>query len=152
MIWNIFKKDARLLWPVAALVVALRVCAAILRHLVDHGKASGQIQLLSGLLASITLLGVTVLAVVVIQQDAVPGTRQDWLIRPIRRRDLILAKVLFVLLMVQLPLWMADVGSMLIEGFTVPGAAMAAAARNLQVFCMFALPSMMIGAVTRTFV
>ncbi len=152
MIWNIFKKDARLLWPVAVLVVALRVCAAILRHLVDHGKASAQVELLSGLLTSLTLLGVTVLAVVVIQQDAVPGTRQDWLIRPIRRRDLILAKVLFVLLMVQLPLWITDVGSMLVEGFTVPGAAMAAAARNLQVFCLFALPSMMIGAVTRTFV
>lgn len=152
MIWHIFRKDARLLWPMAVLVAALRGCAAIPRHLMDHGMASAQLEILSDLLSALVLLGVTVLAVVVMHQDPVPGTRQDWLIRPIRRRDLILAKVLFVLLLVQLPLWIADVGIMLADGFGLPAAAIAAAARNLQIFCEFALPSMMIGVITRTFV
>src|SRR5580658_2674829 len=105
MIWHIFKKDARLLWPMAALVAVLHVCAAIPRHLIDQGMASVQLEVLSELLSALALLGVTVLVVVAMHQDPVPGTRQDWLVRPIRRRDLILAKLLFVLLMVQLPLW-----------------------------------------------
>jgi hypothetical protein len=152
MIWHIFKKDARLLWPMAALVAALHICAAIPRHLIDHGMGSGQLEILSALLSALALLGVTVLAVVVMQQDVVPGTRQDWLIRPIRRRDLILAKVLFILLLVQLPLWIADVGITLADGLPLPAAGIAAATRNIQVLCCFALPSMMIGVITRTFV
>jgi hypothetical protein len=152
MIWHIFKKDARLLGSMAALVAALHVCAAIPRHLLEHQMALGRLGILSDLLSALALLGVTVLAVVVMQQDAVPGTRQDWLIRPIRRRDLILAKVLFVLLLVQLPLWIADLGITLADGFSLPAAAAAAATRNLQIFCEFSLPSMMIGVITSSFV
>jgi hypothetical protein len=158
MIWHIFKKDARLLWPMALLVASLHVCAAIPRHLIDRGMRTTQLEILSDLLSALALLGVTVLVVVAMQQDAVPGTRQDWLIRPIRRLDLILGKLLFVLLMVQLPLWIADVGITLADGFTlpaagiVPAAGIAAAARNIQIFCEFALPSMMIGVVTRSFI
>jgi hypothetical protein len=152
MIWHIFKKDARLLWPMAALVAVLHVCAAIPRHLIDQGMASVQLEVLSELLSALALLGVTVLVVVAMHQDPVPGTRQDWLVRPIRRRDLILAKLLFVLLMVQLPLWIADLGITMADDFALPAASSAAAARNIQIFCEFALPSMMIGVISRTFV
>jgi hypothetical protein len=90
--------------------------------------------------------------VVAIHQDPIPGVRQDWLIRPIRHRDMAFAKVLFVLLMVQLPLWFVDVATALTDGFALPAAGLAAATRNFGVLCQFALPAMMIGAVTRTFV
>ncbi|HEV2703787.1 MAG TPA: hypothetical protein VGV09_19335, partial [Steroidobacteraceae bacterium] len=152
MIWHIFRKDAQLLWPMAVLVAALHVCAAIPRHLIDHGKGSAQLEILSILLGALALVGVAVLIVVAMHQDPVPGTRQDWLIRPIRRRDLILAKLSFVLLLVQLPLWGADVAIAMTNGFGLSAAAAAAAARNIQIFCEFALPSMMIAAISRSFI
>jgi hypothetical protein len=151
MIWHIFKKDVRLLWPMAALVAALHVCAAIPRYLVDHGRLTPQIFSLV-LLPALALLGVTVLVVLAVQQDPAPGTRQDWLIRPIQRGQLVLAKVLFVLLMVQAPMWLVDVGTGMVDGFALPSASIAAASRSLEIFCEFALPSMMIAVITRTFV
>src|SRR5580658_2822563 len=102
MIWHIFRKDARLLWPMAALVAALHVCAAIPHHLIDQGSRSMQLVVMGELLSALALLGMAVFIVVAMQQDPVPGARQDWLVRPIRRLDLVLAKLLFVLLMVQL--------------------------------------------------
>ncbi len=152
MIWHIFKKDAILLWPMAALVAALRVCAAIPQYLIDQGRGTFQLTILSDLLSVLALLGVAVVVVVTMHQDPIPGARQDWLIRPIRRRDLALAKLLFVLLMVQLPAWLVDVGVALVDGFGLPAAGAAAAARNFRIFCEFALPALMIGVITRTFV
>jgi hypothetical protein len=152
MIWHIFKKDARLLWPMAALVAALHVCAAIPRYLTDHGRLTAQLAILSDLLSALALLGVTMLVVVAVQQDPAPGTRQDWLIRPIRRGELALAKLLFVGLMVQAPMWLVDVGIGMVDGFAFPSAGVAAASRGLEIFCEFALPSMMIAVITRTFV
>jgi hypothetical protein len=51
--------------------------------------------------------------------DAVPGVRQDWLIRPIRRRDLMLAKLLFAALAVQAPILVANTAAFLISGFSL---------------------------------
>jgi hypothetical protein len=152
MIWHIFRKDARLLWPIAALVAALHVCAAIPHHLIDQGSRSMQLVIMGELLSALATLSVAVVVVLTMQQDPVPGARQDWLVRPIRRVDLVLAKLLFVLLMVQLPLWVVDVSIALVNGFALPGASVAAAERNLQVFCEFALPAMLLGVITRSFV
>ncbi|HEY4342328.1 MAG TPA: hypothetical protein VGM97_20485 [Steroidobacteraceae bacterium] len=152
MIWHIFKKDARLLWPIAALVALLQVCATIPAHLIDHGMRTSQLMMLRELLPALALLGIMVMVVLAVHQDPIPGARQDWLIRPIRRRDLAVAKLLFVLLMVQVPLWAVDVGAELADGFALPAAAAAAATRNLQVLCVLALPAMMLGAITRTFI
>jgi hypothetical protein len=152
MIWHIFKKDAKLLWPLAALIAALQVCAAIPHYLVDHGNGSVQIVIMGELLSALALLGVAVAAVVAMHQDPIPGTRQDWLIRPVRRLDLALAKLLFVLLMVQAPLWLVDIAIAMVRGFALPAASLAAAERNVEIFCQVALPGMMIGIVTRTFV
>jgi hypothetical protein len=152
MIWHIFRKDARLLWPAAALALALHVCAALPRHLLDHGMRTVQLEILSDLLATLALLGAMAVVVVAIHQDPIPGVRQDWLTRPIRHRDLAFAKALFVLLMVQLPLWFVDVGVALADGFALPAACAGAAIRNIGILCEYALPAMVIGAITRTFV
>ncbi len=152
MIRHIFRKDARLLWPMAALVAALHVCAAVPRYMLDHGARTFQLDLLSNMLASLSLVGVMVLVVVAVHQDPVPGARQDWLVRPVRRADLALAKLLFIALLVLAPIWFVDVGVALANGFALPEACVAAAARNLQIFCVFALPAMMVGVITRTFV
>jgi hypothetical protein len=152
MIWQIFRKDLWLLWPLAVLVAALEVCAAIPHHLTDMGVRSAQLALVADLLSMLALLGVGVAVIVLMHQDAVPGLRQDWLTRPIRRGDLIVAKLLFVLLMVMVPLWLVDLGAALADGFDFSAACVAASAHNLAVLCKFALPAMMIGAITRSFV
>ena len=152
MIWHIFRKDTRLLWPGAALVAALQICATIPHYLMDQGRRTFQLEVLGDLLSALALLGVMAVVVVAMHQDPVPGTRQDWLIRPIRHRDLALAKLVFVLLLVQLPLWLIDVGMGLADGFALPAACRAAAGRNIGIFCEFALPAMMVGVITRSFV
>jgi hypothetical protein len=152
MIWHIFRKDARLLWPMAALLAALEVCAAVPQHLIDQGMRTSQLSLLAELLPALALLSVIVVVVMAMHQDPIPGARQDWLIRPIRRVDLALAKLVFVLVMVQLPLWGIDLGVAMADGFALPAASLAAAGRNLQVFCEFALPAMLLGAITSSFV
>jgi hypothetical protein len=152
MVPHILKKDIRLLWPLAALVAALHLCAAIPRHLQDLGNHSGQLALIADLMSLASLLGVVVVVVVAMHQDAVPGVRQDWLTRPIRRGDLILAKLCFVLLMVLGPLWLVDLGTALVDGFSIPAACVAASGRGLAVLCEFALPAMLVGVITRSFI
>ncbi len=111
-----------------------------------------QLALIADLISLASLLGLVVVVVVLLHLDAVPGVRQDWLTRPIRRADLILAKLCFVLLMVQGPLWLVDVGTALADGFSVPAACAAACGRGLAVFCEFALPAMLVGVITRSFI
>jgi hypothetical protein len=52
---------------------------------------------LSSILGLVSLVATALLIVTVVQQDAIPGLTQDWLVRPIRRRDLLLSKVVFVM-------------------------------------------------------
>jgi hypothetical protein len=44
------------------------------------------------------------LIVTLVHRDAVPGSSCDWLMRPIRRQDMVLAKLLFYVLAMQLPI------------------------------------------------
>src|SRR5580700_10391304 len=103
MIWHIFRKDCRLLWRTAIGVTLIHAMDRVILSsagIFRNGEVSPQV-LLSGLLGTVSLLASAVLIVMVVQQDSILGVRQDWLVRPIRRRDLMLSKVLFVALMVQ---------------------------------------------------
>ena len=64
----------------------------------------------------------------VVHQDPIPGISQDWLTRPIKRRDLFLAKLLFVVLFVQGPWWVTDLVQGLAPGFPFGESAAAATA------------------------
>ncbi|HTY94102.1 MAG TPA: hypothetical protein VMC02_09450 [Steroidobacteraceae bacterium] len=152
MIWHILKKDLRLLWPLAALVAGLHLCAAMAHHFWDMESATVQLQVIGDLLSLLALLGVAVLVLAALHQDAIPGVRQDWLTRPIRRGDLIISKAVFVVLLVQAPLWLVDSGAALADGFDLKAALAAATGHNLAVLCKLALPALMIGAVTRSLV
>lgn len=149
MVWHIFRKDLRLLWPFALTLGAVQFAAAGLNIWMDAFPVPFQLGIIALLLSVISLIGVAVLSVVVMHQDAVPGVRQDWLTRPIERRDLILAKLLFVFLIIQGPLLLADLGEGIGHGFGFPASFGAAAARNVTILCLFALPAVMIGAITR---
>ena len=150
MIWHIVKKDLRLLWSAAALVAAFQLCAAIATHVLDAGAESIQLRLLATMLQAMIPVAVILAVISVVQTDPLPGTRQDWLIRPVRRAHLVLAKLVFIILLLQLPMWLVDVGAELVDGFSLPAAMMSAASRNLGMFCTYALPAILVAVVTRS--
>src|SRR5215468_5513138 len=108
MVWHIFKKDCRLLWPFILGVAGVQFAAATMQYLIDHAGETETLLTLFRLLRTGTILAVGFLIATAVHQDAIPGVRQDWLVRPVRRRDLLFAKVFFVLLMVQGPIFVAD--------------------------------------------
>jgi hypothetical protein len=150
MIWHILKKDLRLLWVFALLAAAIHLAAAGLRAWLGPFLEPNQLVVIADLLSLLSILSIVILCLAVMQQDAVPGARQDWLTRPIKRGDLVLAKLLFVMLIVQGPLLLADVGEGLASGFAFPVSVSAAGARNVAMLCYLSLPAVMIGAVTRS--
>jgi ABC-type transport system involved in multi-copper enzyme maturation permease subunit len=150
MVWHILKKDVRLLWVFALAVGTIHLAYATLRSWLGLFQEPSQLVIVANSLSLVCLLGIVALTIAVMHQDAVPGVRQDWLIRPIKRGDIILAKLLFVVLVVQGPLLLADLIEGLVVGFSFPASFAAAAARNVSILCYFSLPAMMIGAITRS--
>jgi hypothetical protein len=150
MVWHILKKDLRLLWVFALAVGTIHLANATLRCWLGLFQEPNQLVIVADLLSLVSFLGIVALTIAVMHQDAVPGMRQDWLVRPIKRGDIILAKLLFVALVVQGPLLLADLIEGLVGGFSLPASFVSAAARNVSILCYFSLPAMMIGAVTRS--
>jgi hypothetical protein len=151
MIWHIFKKDWKLLWPLILLVALIHVAAASLSLILGHfNEPSELITVGRVLFPLVALFGVTVLTVLAVHQDRIPGETQDWLIRPILRRDLFLAKLLFVLVAVQGPLFAIDAAQLLWAGFPPAQSLGAALAQGATVFCSLSLPALLLGSVTRT--
>jgi hypothetical protein len=147
VIWHIFKKDARLLWPFAAL--------AALAHGLNAAAATFSIGIdklffASIALALVSLLSLVVLVVSVAQQDLVPGERQDWLIRPINRLHLVAAKLLFVVLLGLAPLCVADVALGLARELPLGDVLAASVRRSAALLCFICLPTLLVAAVTRT--
>jgi hypothetical protein len=146
MMPHILKKDWRLLWPIVGALAALQGLLAGARF------AAGPF--LNGLptlpMALLELLGAAIVIVLVVHQDPIPGTRQDWLIRPIARRDLFLAKLLFVVVLVQGPWFVSDLLQGLLNGFPVGQSLGAAIACAVWALLTLSLPVLAFAAVTAT--
>ena len=148
MVWHIFKKDWKLLWPVALLVTGLLwIMAAVLFYAVRWRNP--QLGSLLQVLEPLAYLSVAFLVTLVIQQDSIPGVRQDWLVRPIKRRDLLLAKLLFVMLAAQGPLLAADLFQAMANGFDFRQSMAAALAKNITVLLFLTLPVAALASFTR---
>jgi hypothetical protein len=149
MIWHIFKKDVRLTWHLAAAAAGLHWTTIAIVTIIFTGfyalkpPASLVLLLVGGLVAT----GLVIIATV--QNDAIPGVRQDWLVRPIRRRDLILAKLLFAVLMVQLPVFLAGLGACLLSGFSLSTSLNAALQLSLVQMLVINLPFLAFASITR---
>ncbi len=151
MIWHIFKKDWRLLWPLVLLVALAHIVAAVLSQILGHFNEPSDLTLMGRFLFPVVaLFGITVLTVLVVHQDRIPGDTQDWLTRPLRRRDVFLAKLLFVLAAVQGPLFLVDVMQSLWDGFSPAASLSAALAQGAAIFSSLTLPALLLGAVTRS--
>jgi hypothetical protein len=99
----------------------------------------------------VAVLGLAFITVIAIYQDPVPGERQDWLVRPIKRLDMLLAKLLFILVMAQGPMFIADLLQPLANGFTLQESLVAALGRGAYVLFAFTIPLFVIASVTRSF-
>ena len=121
MILHIMKKDWKLLWRVVVLVAAVQFSLAAMLFHIDHAAVNkNPYGLLLQLILFMTFLGRAVLIVMCVQQDAIPGISQDWLSRPVKRTDLMFAKLAFVLLFAQGPVLIADFFQALAGGCFLP--------------------------------
>lgn len=151
MSWYIFRKDLQRLWPYAVGLAALHLLLATIHvALGDFPTENSSLNRLTDILSGLSTLLIFFAAVLVVQLDPLPDDRQDWLARPIRRRDLLGAKLLFMALAVHLPMFAADLIQGLATGFP-PGQALAAAGWwNLYQFVGLTLPSLALATLTRT--
>jgi hypothetical protein len=166
MIWHIFKKDCRLMWRYAAGLAALHfgLMAALLRtgrfraaplanffqpRVAVPTDWDKTFYALFNVFPILSYLATALLIVAIVQQDAIPGVRQDWLVRPIRRRDLFLAKLLAVLSMVLGPIFAADLSGALLNGFPLGQSMDAALGRSVWLWFSLFLAVFALASLTR---
>lgn len=147
MIWHIFKKDARLLWPLVVLATVAHGLSAIVA---GFSTGVSELYVASIPLAFVSLLAIVVLVVSVAHQELLPGAQQDWLIRPISRLDLLTAKLLFVVLLVLGPICVCDVAFGLAHQFSLWEALGASLRRSAAHLCFICVPTLIGAALTRT--
>jgi hypothetical protein len=141
MIWHIFKKDWKLLRLFGLAVAALPFAIAVVHFKMGHQFEENDV--LASLLLLLELMfyfGVATLTAVLVHFDGLVGVRQDWLVRPVRRRDLLAAKLLFLVLAAQLPLFIANLAGGLADGFAFSSILTAAFTENLYFLLGFTLP------------
>lgn len=151
MIWHIFGKDWKLLWPVALGVALANITQRLMLSQAETLAEPSLIELANifGLLA---LVATAVLIVVVVQQDPLPVLRHDWLVRPIGRRDLLASKLLFVALVLQSPIFFAEIGQGLIAGLPFWPSVSMALSRSTWMLLAMSLPCLALAALTRNMV
>jgi len=145
MVPHILKKDWRLLWPIVVALGGLQGLLAGARFGVGPFTSLPTVPM-----SLLEMLGAAIVIALVVHQDPIPGTRQDWLVRPIRRRDLFLAKLLFVVVLVQGPWLASDLLQGLLNGFPLGQSAWAALACAAWVLLTLSLPVLAFAAVTST--
>jgi hypothetical protein len=150
MAWHILKKDLVLLWPLVLLAALAQWALFALVFAMDAFPQQPYLRPLAQLGTFVVFLAIVFTVALGVQQEPIPGTRQDWLVRPIRRRDLLIAKLLFVLLAVHLPMLIGDAVQILAHGFSFGEAVSAALARSLLIFVTVSLPALAFAAMTRT--
>jgi hypothetical protein len=151
MIWHYFKKDARLMWPMALALATLQALSALRTVVLGHFNEPRLLYTMTEILPFLALLGIVVTSITVVHQDPLPGDRQDWLVRPAKRVDVWLAKVLFVLLLVLAPIFLVDIAEQLALQLPLSVSMSAATSRALVLLSVFALPGLVLGAITRSF-
>ena len=137
MIWHIFKKDWKLVWPFVLIVSAVHwIGAAIVYKLGLFGE-DPMLGLLAEQLPALALFASMFLIGAIVHFDAIPGARQDWLVRPISRGELLAEKFVFVVLMINGPIFVEVLLQALANRFSFR-ASLAAAVWEV-IFLFFAL-------------
>jgi len=150
LIKHVLKKDWKLLWPLVALVGAIQVgreWAGFNSGLFRDQPAA------DALLRPLTLawlIGIASLAAAVVHQDAIPGVDQDWLIRPLHRTQLLLAKLAFLGFTISVPMFALNSVDALAMGMPVAASLEAAFFKELFIFACFIVPVAALASATRS--
>ena len=149
MIGHILRKDWNLLWPLVAVVAAIQVgyeWATFSTGLFGENPAA---EALLRLLSPAWFIGIAALTAAVIHQDPIPGVDQDWLIRPLNRTQLLLAKILFLLLTITVPMFLLNFVDALAMGIPIGPSLRAVLSKELFIFACFIVPVAALSATTR---
>jgi hypothetical protein len=150
MILHVVRKDLRLLWPLGVACTLLQAVLALLEYRPESFAASEGGNAAAMILSLSTGIGLVLTILLVVQQDALPGVNQDWLTRPIRRRDLLIAKILFVLFIIHGPIVAFHFVRGIAEGLAPGEMLRATLLSNLELALLFSLPVLTLGALSKT--
>ena len=110
----VIRKDMRTLWPLGAAVAFMALLISAFLHnpsdfpdlTIRYGKnASGEVgPLLFVLINVITMVGAALFVVMLAQQDRATDVRNDWMARPIKAGELVLAKALILAAVIVAPM------------------------------------------------
>jgi len=149
MIWHIFKKDWKLLWVFVVAVALINWVAEFVVYKVGLFGEYPMLELLSEQLPVVAMFANMFLVAAIVHLDSLPGVRQDWLVRPIRRRDLLLEKLFFAIVTVAGPVFVANLAEGLANHFSLRDSLLAAAWRGGYLVFLIILPISILGSVTQ---
>lgn len=145
LVIHIFNKDIRGLRYEAALAVLLTLGMALQQAAPQPGRMGAA----RVLLPALAVLAWVLLVLRLVQHDAPMGTGHDWRTRPVRGRDLALAKLLFVGLFLCIPMAAGDAIVLLGSGISPLGYLPAMAWKALWLSVTILAPAAALGAITR---
>jgi hypothetical protein len=149
MIAAVFKKDWSLLWPLAVLVTLIQVALEWAIFKFGFFGVSPVAREIMRLLTPAWFIGVIVLVIAVVHEDTIPGVDQDWLVRPINRTELLLAKLLFVTVTICLPMLLVNLADELALGFKFPPSFGDALYKEVYLFVCLLVPAAAVASATR---
>src|SRR5882757_4236632 len=150
--WHIFRKDWRLMWPLAVATALIQVLVMAVIHHSEPFPMPESKSVVAALLTFGLAISMTLLIVLTVQQEAVPSVNQDWLTRPVVRLDLLIGKLLTIVLLVHGPIVVVDVLEGLAEGFPLGPVLHATLDSNFEIALCYSLPVMAVAAMTRSVV
>src|ERR1700733_7233624 len=117
---HIFKKDARYLRYEITLVCLFAGAFSAMHLRAPHGLFNE-----AWLPEIFWFIGVATIVSRLVLAEAIPGDRQFWITRPYRWQSLLGAKLLFIIVFVNVPLFLAQLFILIIDGFplfsSIPG-------------------------------
>ena len=149
MVWHIFKKDWKLLWVFVLTVASLHWISAFIIFKLGLFGESAMLEMLAEVVPMLSFFASMFLIAAIVHVEAIPGVRQDWLVRPIRRGNLLLEKFLFVILMVEGPVFAANLFQGLANGFSLRSTLLSATSYVIFLLFFLILPLFAFASVTR---
>ena len=148
MVWHIFKKDWKLLWLFVITVGSLHWIATFVRFKLGLFGEDAMLEMLSEKVAYLAFFGSMFLIAAIVHLEAIPGARQDWLTRPIPRRSLLIEKLLFAVIMVEGPIFAANLFQGLANGFSWRSSLLSAISYMILLLFVLTLPIFTLASVT----
>jgi hypothetical protein len=149
MVWHIFKKDWKLLWVFVITVASLHWIAAFILFKLGLFGEDAMLEMLAQAVKIVAFFASMFLIAAIVHLEAIPGVRQDWLARPIRRGNLLLEKFLFVVIMVEGPIFAANLFQGLANGFSLRSSLLSAASHVIFLLFFLILPIFAFASVTQ---